>query len=204
MSTIIPLRLAVFISGRGTNLEAILNAINTGSLDAEVVLIASNNADAGGLRIAEDNDIPVIITDRNTFSDGTEFAEYILNALNNHQVELIVLAGYLRKMPPAVVRVFHNRIVNIHPALLPKFGGKGMFGLNVHSAVIDAGEIETGVTIHYVNEIYDGGDIIAQRKISVMHNDTPETLAARVLQVEHKFYPEVLQQLVEKIRSKTE
>jgi phosphoribosylglycinamide formyltransferase-1 len=189
---------AIFLSGRGSNMTAILDAIDNRKLDAKVVLVASNNSDAPGLRVAEDRGIPTAVFDRSAYEDGEEFATYMLFTLAEHKVDLIVLAGYLRRIPPKVVTSYKRRIINIHPALLPRHGGKGMFGMNVHRAVIESGEKETGVTIHYVDEIYDHGAVIAQRTVPVLPDDTPESLAQRVLVVEHQIYPEVLQMLVNK------
>ncbi|MBM3325796.1 MAG: phosphoribosylglycinamide formyltransferase [Calditrichaeota bacterium] len=194
------MNLAVYLSGRGSNFEAILAAIDAGSLNAKIVLVVSNNPDAQGLRTAERRGIATAVFERDKFASGEEFAGAMLNKLNEHKVEFIALAGYMRKIPPAVIRAYSKRIVNIHPALLPKFGGKGMYGHFVHEAVIAAGEKETGVTIHYVDEIYDHGVIIAQCPVPVMPDDTPETLAQRTLAAEHKFYPEVLAKLFRRLK----
>jgi phosphoribosylglycinamide formyltransferase-1 len=191
-----PARLAIFLSGNGSNFASILNAINTNQLDAEVVVVISNNSEAGGLRIASECGILSVVIERSLFASGEEFGATMLGILKDKQTDLIVLAGYMRKIPPLVIKNFPKRIVNIHPALLPKFGGKGMYGHYVHEAVIAAGETESGVTVHYVDEIYDNGDIIGQRSIPVLVGETPESLASRVLEVEHKMYPEILQQLI--------
>ncbi len=194
--------LAVFLSGKGSNFVALLDAIAFGKLDVRVAVVISNNSEAGGLRIAADKGIPAEVIERTAFTTGEEFGSAILIALQTHDVDLIALAGYLRKIPPLVTRAFPRRIVNIHPALLPKFGGKGMYGHFVHEAVIKAGESETGATVHYVDEIYDNGDIIAQRKIAVHPGETPESLGRRVLEIEHQLYPEILQHLVNQILQK--
>lgn len=192
-------KLAVFLSGKGSNFSAILKAIDEGRLNARVVLVISNNPEAGGLTTAREEGIATAMFDRSLFSDGERFGREMLNTLQFHGIELICLAGYLRKVPPMVLRAFPQRVVNIHPALLPKFGGKGMWGHFVHEAVIAAGESESGATAHYVDEIYDHGAIIAQRKLSVRPGETPQSLAERVLEIEHQLYPEVLQQLVSQI-----
>ena len=193
------MNLAIFLSGTGTNFKAIAAAIGNGYIPARITLVASNKPDAPGLEAARELGFNTIIFQREEFPDGCSFAEYILEALNRYEVQLIVLAGYLRKIPPRVVRVFKKRIINVHPALLPDFGGKGMYGMNVHRAVIGSGVKETGVTVFYVDEEYDRGEIIAQRKVPVMPDDTPEMLAARVLKVEHELYPQVIKQLVENL-----
>jgi len=192
-------KIAIFLSGRGSNFKSILNAIDKKQLDATVGLVISNNSSAEGLHFAQYLGIPTAIFDRAEYSDGAEFGRQMLETLQRERIELIALAGYLRKIPPVVIRAFPNRIVNIHPALLPKHGGKGMFGHFVHEAVIRAGDAESGVTVHYVDEVYDRGAVVAQRSIPVLSNETPESLAARILQVEHEFYPEVLQRLVQEL-----
>ncbi len=189
------MNIAVFLSGTGSNFESIASAIERKELEATVTLVASNKPDAGGLDKARRMRITTAVFNRKEFVDGESFADFVQMQLDDCNVDLIVLAGYLRKIPPKVIRVYQNRIVNIHPALLPDFGGKGMYGMNVHRAVIESGVKETGVTVHYVDEKYDHGDIIAQRKIHVLPEDTPTSIAARVLEVEHQFYPIVLQRL---------
>ncbi|MDP8228671.1 MAG: phosphoribosylglycinamide formyltransferase [Candidatus Electryoneaceae bacterium] len=190
------INLAIFLSGGGSNFKAIAHAIESGELDARIVLIAGNRADAKGLEIAGQMNIPTAVFNRAEFDKGSQFANYMLSTLKKYSVDLIVLAGYLRKIPPIVVRKYRKRILNIHPALLPQFGGKGMYGMNVHRAVIESGVKESGVSIHYVDEIYDHGEIIGQLRIPVLPDDTPEQLATRILEVEHQFYPKVLKQIV--------
>lgn len=191
------MNIAVFLSGTGSNFLSIARAAQDGKINVRIVLVISNREEAKGLRHAEGMGIPTTVFDRSKWADGNAFGQEMLKTLNSFNVEFIVLAGYLKKIPPLVIRAFSKKIVNIHPALLPEFGGKGMFGMNVHRAVIEAGEAETGVTIHYVDEIYDNGEIIDQRRVAVLKNDSPESLAARVLKVEHEFYPEVLGRLAE-------
>jgi len=194
-----PINIAVFFSGKGSNFESILNAIRDNRLKAKVTLAISNNPEAGGLEVARANDIPGVVMERGHYSSGEEFGSAMLARLQENQVDIIALAGYLRKIPPQVTRAYPQRIVNIHPALLPKFGGKGMYGHFVHEAVIQAGEKESGATVHYVDEIYDNGDIIRQEKLTILPGETAESLSARVLEIEHRLYPEVLQQLVSQI-----
>jgi phosphoribosylglycinamide formyltransferase-1 len=192
-----PKNLAVFLSGTGSNFKAIVDSIDNGEIPARIVLVASNTSDAKGLDYARERDFPVAISKRDEWQDGKSFAEYMMKTLTDHNVEFIALAGYLRKLPPQVVRAYNKRIVNIHPALLPDFGGKGMYGMNVHRAVIESGVSESGVTIHYVDEQYDTGSIIAQERVPVFKDDTPESLAERVLRVEHRFYSQTLKKLFE-------
>ncbi|MEE9441322.1 MAG: phosphoribosylglycinamide formyltransferase [candidate division Zixibacteria bacterium] len=196
-------RLAVFVSGGGSNLQSIMDNCSAGNIDAEVVLVLSNKKKAYGLVRASEAGIDTVVYKRKKFSNGNEADEFLLNLLDEYRIDIIVLAGYLKMIAPPVIDKYRGRIVNIHPGTLPKYGGKGMFGSRVHKAVIEAGEKETAVTIHYVDEIYDHGQIMAERKIPVLPDDTPDELAARVLKVEHELYPEVIKFLVEKYRKES-
>jgi len=191
------LKLAVFASGRGSNFEAILRAIAEGRLDAEVRVVISNKADAGALEIARSQNIPALHLSAKQFPSQSAFDEELLRVLREHEVNFIALAGYLKKISPTIVQAFRNRILNIHPALLPSFGGKGMYGHHVHQAVLDSGCKVTGVTVHIVTEEYDAGPPVIQRCVPVLDDDTAETLAARVLKVEHQVYAEALQYFAE-------
>lgn len=193
------LRIAVFLSGSGSNFQSIMDNCAEGCIPAEVVLVVSNNKDAYGLVRAEKAGIDTHVFIRKSFPDSETAGHHLLAILNEHHVDLIALAGYLRKLPPVTIKAYRHRIVNIHPALLPKYGGKGMYGMRVHTAVVEAGDTESGATIHHVDEIYDHGEIIEQEKIPVYPDDTPEKLAARVLEVEHRLYPRVIKKLAEKI-----
>jgi len=187
------LRIAVFVSGNGTNLQSIIDAIETGKLDAEIRLVLSNNSHAYGLTRANKRGIPTAIVNSGDFKKRDEFVDRMLDELKNHCVDFIVLAGYLRKIPPEIIDRYGGRIINIHPGPLPDFGGKGMFGVAVHKAVLKGGLKETCVTIHHVTKGYDEGAIIATSPVEIMEGDTPEILQKRVLEVEHKFYPEIIQ-----------
>ncbi len=191
------LRLGVFASGRGSNFEAIVKNIKRGSLSADVKLLITNNQEAGALRIAKRNGIDFVIISKKDFKTRDCFVEAILSVLEAHRVDFIALAGYMKKVPAEVISRYRNRIVNIHPALLPAFGGRGMYGKHVHQAVLDMGCKVTGVTVHIVDEIYDHGPIVAQRCVAVKEGDTPETLAARVLRVEHELYSQAIQLFAE-------
>ena len=182
------LKIAVFASGGGSNFRAILK--NTHSY--EVALLVSNRGRIGALEIAERHGIPQLILNPAEFASEDIYVERILEALRQYRVNFIALAGYLRKIPVPVVRAFRGRIVNIHPAMLPAFGGKGFYGMRVHEAVLKSGAQTTGATVHYVDEEYDRGPIILQRTVPVKGGDTPTTLARRVLDVEHQLYPETL------------
>jgi phosphoribosylglycinamide formyltransferase-1 len=188
---------AVFASGHGSNLMAILKAIEEGKLKARVIVVISNNSSAGALEVARSKGIDALHISRRQFSSDREYADKILSELRKRNVELVVLAGYMKKIPAEVVSEYRNRILNIHPALLPSFGGQGMYGINVHKAVIESGVKITGVTVHIVDEEYDHGPIVLQRAVEVKDDDTPETLAERVLKVEHEVYPEAIRLFVE-------
>jgi phosphoribosylglycinamide formyltransferase-1 len=176
------MRIAVALSGRGSNLQALLQALQPGA-PAEVVLVVSDRALAPGLSHATSRKIPVMV-----LPDPSDAAAW-LEPLQDHRIDLLVLAGYLRLVPAPVVAAYRGRIINTHPSLLPAFGGKGMYGERVHQAVLDSGVKETGVTIHLVDEVYDRGAVLAQSRVPVLRDDTAERLAARVLEVEHRLLP---------------
>jgi phosphoribosylglycinamide formyltransferase-1 len=179
------MKCAVFASGGGTNFQSLLNRRDAGDLHVDFVLFVGNNSSAEAFNRARSHNIPVVHLAPSHFAEAAEYSENLLELLRKHSVELIILAGYMKMIPDDVVRVFHNRIVNIHPALLPAFGGKGLYGKSVHRAVLDYGAKVTGVTVHFVDEQYDHGPVIMQRTVEVLDNDTADTLAARVLEVEH-------------------
>ena len=183
------MRVAVLASGSGTNLQAILDhqAALGASASAHVILVASDQPDAGAVARARDAGITSLALDRTARTSG------LAAILASHRVELVVLAGYLRLVPADVVSHFRGRILNVHPALLPAFGGAGMFGHRVHEAVIARGLRLTGPTVHFVDERFDEGPIIAQWPVAVLPTDTPDTLAPRVLEVEHVLFPRVVE-----------
>jgi phosphoribosylglycinamide formyltransferase-1 len=183
--------IAIFASGTGSNALAIINYFTNHKI-IKVALVVTNNADAGVLGIAEDNNIPSLIISRAELNNE----QFFLPLLELYKVDFIALAGFLQLMPLYLVKHFDKRMVNIHPALLPKFGGKGMYGIKVHEAVSTAGETETGITIHYVTEHYDEGAPILQQKVGVEPADSPAVIAAKVLRIEHEYYPKVIEQLL--------
>lgn len=187
------LKIGVFASGAGSNFIAIHEAAMSGRLSAEIRLVVSNNSSAGALEYARGTGIPALHLSSKTVADETALPRAFLSALAEHDVDFVVLAGYMKLMPREVIAAYPRRITNIHPALLPKFGGKGMFGMHVHEAVLASGDAVSGATVHLVDEVFDHGAIILQRTVPVMPGDTPQTLAARVLEVEHAIYPEALQ-----------
>ena len=184
--------IAIFASGEGTNAEHLVNYFN--GKDACVSLLVCNNPNANVLKRAQKHNIQSILINKEWQVNG----EPLLKKLQDEKIELVVCAGFLWKIPDVILHAYPNKVVNIHPALLPKFGGKGMYGLNVHRAVIEAGEEESGITIHYLNEHYDEGEIILQKKCSVEKNDTPESLARSVQKLEHEWYPKIIEQLLNK------
>jgi phosphoribosylglycinamide formyltransferase-1 len=191
------MNIAVFASGRGSNFQAILNAIDTGFLPVRVTVLISDKSDAGALEIAHARGIPTNHLSQKMFSSEDKFAEAMLDLLSKHKAELIALAGYLKKIPDRVVHKYRNRIVNIHPALLPSFGGAGMYGHHVHEAVIASGAKVSGASVHLVDEDYDRGPIIMQKTVNVAPDDTPDSLAAKVLKIEHEIYPLTLKAFAE-------
>jgi len=188
-----PLRLGIIASHGGSNLQAIIDATQAGLLHAVPAVVISNNADSLALTRARNEGIPAYHLSTRTHPAPECLDEAILQALVTHTVDIVVLAGYMKKLGPKTLHHFNGRILNIHPALLPKHGGQGMYGRRVHEAVLAAGEQTTGVTIHLVTEEYDSGPIIAQCEVPVYAGDTVDTLAERVLQCEHTFLVETLQ-----------
>ncbi len=184
-------KIAILASGSGTNAQNIIEYFRI-KKTAEVTCVLSNKKDAYVLKRAENFNIPVRIFDRYEFYETNE----ILSFLKEKGINWIILAGFLWLVPENIVDSFTNRIINIHPALLPKFGGKGMYGLNVHRAVIENKEKETGISIHYVNRKYDEGSIIFQTKCRVDESDTPETLAEKVHKLEYRYFPEIIEKLI--------
>ena len=186
--------LVIFASGAGSNAQQIINYFKN-SQQASVGLIVCNKPGAGVISIAEKEHIPVLQIDKERFFKGDAY----LPELKQAHTDLIVLAGFLWKIPQVLINAFPRRIVNIHPALLPKFGGKGMYGQYVHEAILTAGEVESGITIHYVDEQYDNGDIIFQTACPILEKDTPETLAQRIHSLEHLHYPIVIDEILKRM-----
>ncbi len=201
-------KIAIFASGAGSNAEQIITTSPPAPLQMErgeakneaneapytVALVVCNKPGAGVLAIAEKAGIPSLLIEKERFFNGDNY----LPQLQKHKIDFIVLAGFLWKIPLPVIHAYPKKIINIHPALLPKYGGKGMYGNKVHEAVIAAGENESGITVHYVDELYDHGEIIFQAKCAVDQNDTPETLAQKIHVLEHAHYSKVIAGLAEK------
>jgi phosphoribosylglycinamide formyltransferase 1 len=192
-------RLSVWVSGSGSNLERIVEACKGKEISASVVLVLSDRPGILALERAAKYAIPSQVVSQKDYESEEAYALALLELLKKSQVDLICLAGYLRKVPEEVVRAFRGRIINIHPALLPKYGGKGLYGRQVHEAVLATKEKESGVTVHYVDEEYDHGSIILQKQIPVLPTDTSETLAKRVHQLEYEIYPQAIKLVLEKL-----
>lgn len=184
-------RIAIFASGTGTNAARII-AHFAAHPGAQVALIVCNNPKAGVLSVAASYHIDTLLVERERFFKSDEY----VSALHDKKIDWIVLAGFLWKVPAVILQAYKGRIVNIHPALLPAFGGKGMYGNRVHEAVLDAKVSESGVTIHYVDEEYDHGATLFQARCPVLADDTPDTLAARIHALEHQHYPRVIEELL--------
>lgn len=183
--------IVIFASGEGTNAQRIIDYFKK-SETINIALIVSNNTNANVLKRAKSENIETHILNKIDFYNSNKTIEY----LKNLKIDLIVLAGFLWIVPENLVKAFPEKIVNIHPALLPKYGGKGMYGMNVHNAVVNAKEKESGISIHFVNEHYDEGKIIAQHKCSVAENETAESLAEKIQQLEHEFFPKTIENLL--------
>lgn len=183
--------IAIFASGAGSNAKKIIDHLK-GNPSIQVAAVVSNKPDAGVLKIAADENIPSYIIDKDNFFRADNYVKL----MQDLRIDLIVLAGFLWKVPANLVQAFPNKIINIHPALLPKYGGKGMYGHFVHEAVIAAGEPESGITIHFVNEKYDDGATILQEKCTIEPHDTPESLAKKVLALEHQWFPVIVERLL--------
>lgn len=184
-------RLAIFASGSGTNMQRITEYFSD-SKSAEISLVVCNKPGAGVIQRADNLHIPLIMIDR----EGFYQTDTLTRMLIEKKIDLIVLAGFLWLIPDHLLRAFKHRIINIHPALLPKYGGKGMFGEKVHQAVVAAGEVKSGITIHHVNEKYDDGAIIFQQDFLLEPDETPESLAARIHQLEYRHFPEVIEKIL--------
>ena len=192
MSESKPLCITAFASGRGSNLLSILKNIADGSLNANVVGVISNSSKSGALQTAKERSIPALHISRLHYASDDEYEQHLLKVLSDLDTDLVILAGYMKMMPERIVRHYKNRMLNIHPALLPAFGGKGLYGRNVHQAVLDYGCKVSGVTVHLVDAEYDTGAPVMQRCVPVLDGDTAETLAARVLLEEHKIYADAI------------
>lgn len=189
------LRIGILASHGGSNMQAIIEACEKEQINGNVCVVICNNSSAGAVEKAQKAGIPVYHLSNQNYPGKTDLDEAILLVLKKYKANIIALAGYMKKLGPMVLNEYKNRILNIHPALLPKYGGKGMYGMNVHQSVIKSGDKESGATVHLVNEKYDDGGIIGQVVVQVDKNETPESLAAKVLFQEHRLYPATLEKI---------
>jgi len=189
--------IAVLASGSGSNLASIINAVSTGIIEnAMVALVISNKKEAYALTRAKEAGINTLYIQRSLFNSDEDYDIFLADSLKKHNIDVILTAGYLRIITKPLLEAYENKILNIHPSLLPDFGGKDMYGIKVHQAVISAKVQESGCTVHLVTEEIDGGPILAQAKVCVMSDDSPEILAARVLAEEHKLFPKAVNEFI--------
>ncbi len=210
LSSSIPIRtdhrlpIAVMASGAGTTLEAIIYRSLAIDANFRVALVVSNNSQCGAMTFADMFFIPKAHISGGVYPDHNMMEQSMLNIFAEHHIQMIVLAGYMKKIPSSILRVYENRIINIHPALLPKFGGEGMYGINVHHAVIESGDTISGTTVHYVADEYDTGAIIAQESVEVYSGMSAQALAYTVQSVERVLYPATIQRIAANIREQQE
>lgn len=197
MSIIKKKRVAVFVSGRGSNLQALIEGVAKDGIPAEIALVISNKPEALALQRAERHGIPIAVFPPTGLPGPEAYTDALLERLYKAEIDLICLAGFTRILPSRLLAAFPQRVINIHPSLLPAFGGKGMYGMRVHRAVLASGAKYSGATVHIVTEEIDCGPIICQEVVPVADDDTPETLAQRVLEVEHRLYPRALKLMAE-------
>ncbi|WKZ70685.1 MAG: phosphoribosylglycinamide formyltransferase [Melioribacteraceae bacterium] len=190
------LKLAIFVSGRGSNLKSIVRSIEEGELKSEILAVVSNKSDCPALVYSKEKSFQTFVVSSVQKEDIISYDELAVQ-FRKLDIDLIVLAGFLKKIPDHFVEQYENRIINIHPALLPSFGGKGMYGLNVHQAVYNSSAQVSGATVHFVNKIYDDGKIIAQKCVDISKVTSAEEIAERVLKIEHELLPEVIKQFSE-------
>lgn len=192
--------LAVLASGSGSNLASLISAVNQGIIDnARIALVISNKQSAYALQRAREAGIPAINLKRSEFANDEAFDAEVVNWLRKYDIDVVLLAGYLRILTEPLLESYSNRILNIHPSLLPDFGGVGMYGIKVHEAVINTGVAKSGCTIHIVNKTVDGGPILSKAEVPVFPDDTPHALAERVLKEEHKLYPATVREFVNQL-----
>lgn len=189
------LKLGILASGRGSNMQAVVDSCKQGTVDGEVRVVISNNPDSGAIARAQAEGIPAFRLSSKTHPDLQDLDRAISRTLRDHGAEWVILAGYMKKLGSVTLAAYKGRVLNIHPALLPKYGGPGMYGHLVHEAVLAAGETTTGVSVHLVDEEYDHGEVVAQAEVPVQEGDTAQTLADRVLETEHALLVETLQRI---------
>ncbi len=190
--------ISVLVSGGGTNLQAVIDSVESGKIpDAKIVQVISSKKDAYALTRAADHGIEGVYIGKENYPQMEDRTEAIIRALDEKETDLVILAGYMSVLEPKLIEAYRDRIINIHPSLIPKYCGKGFYGHYVHEAVLAGGETESGATVHFVDEGVDTGKIILQKSVPVMKDDTPDTLAARVLEVEHEILPQAVRMFCE-------
>lgn len=194
------MKIAVFASGGGTDFQSVIDGVESGLIKAKIDLLIASKPDIFAIERAKKHGIDSFVFRKKDYESGEKMFEDIISLLKERQIDLIVLAGYLTILAPNIVKEYENRIVNIHPSLLPKFGGVGMYGIKVHEAVIASGEKESGCTVHYVDAGADTGKIIAQAKVTVSQDDTAQSLQQKVLEQEHQLLPKVVAKLIEEMK----
>lgn len=193
------MNITVFASGGGTDFQSIIDGVERGLIKAKINMLIASKPNIYAIERAKQHNIPYYVFRKSDYESGEKMFDEIISLLNANDTDLIVLAGYLTILSPNIVKAYEGRIINIHPSLLPKFGGVGMYGLKVHEAVIASGETESGCTVHYVDSGADTGKIIAQERVKV-ENDTPESLQQKVLKKEHELLPRVVAKLIEEMK----
>lgn len=189
--------ITVFVSGGGTNLQAVIDGVNDGRIkNGRINLVLSSNPDAYALTRALNNEIPTVVFNKNTEPDEKKRETLIIKTLKDAGTDYIVLAGYMSILPEAIVKAYEKKIINIHPSLIPKHCGKGYYGMKVHESVINSGDKKSGATVHFVDEGVDTGEIILQQQVEVKAEDTPKKLAERVLEVEHKILVDAINKII--------
>ncbi len=191
------LKIAVFVSGRGSNLRAIQNSVNKSEINAEIKVVVSDKKKCEAFNFAESHKIHVYSVSTNSKLENLNYHD-LLKIFDDLEINFVVLAGFLKKIPEKLIKKYPQKIINIHPALLPKYGGRGMYGMNVHRAVFDSSDKYSGATVHFVDEIYDNGLIIEQRKVDISNVKSAEEIAAKVLKVEHQLLPSVIEKFASK------
>tara|TARA_S200000501_G_scaffold104075_1_gene97468 strand:+ start:588 stop:1175 length:588 start_codon:yes stop_codon:yes gene_type:complete len=187
------INMAVFASGSGSNFINLFNKITNNNLSGKIVLLVSNNPNSGAVKFAKNSDISVKIINKFRYKNKTTINKEYKSSLKENKIDLILLAGFMKKIPVDLIKIYRNKILNIHPSLLPKYGGKGFFGMNVHNAVFNSNEKFSGATVHYVNKDYDRGPILIQKKVEIQSCKGPNEIAKKVLKIEHEIFPKAVQ-----------
>lgn len=185
--------MAVFASGSGSNFINLFNKTTNNNLNGKIVLLVSNNPNSGAVKFAKNSDISVKIINKFRYKNKTTINKEYKSSLKENKIDLILLAGFMKKIPVDLIKIYRNKILNIHPSLLPKYGGKGFFGMNVHNAVFNSNEKFSGATVHYVNKDYDRGPILIQKKVEIQSCKGPNEIAKKVLKIEHEIFPKAVQ-----------